>query len=79
MNFFNENLAEHSDDGTGHGFQQLTSRNFIKINISCRLWAWTAPDTSAVSFECSKGPPISTHHLSCHGRPLRQMEPEVMD
>jgi len=26
-----------------------------------------------------KWPPITTHHLSCHGRPLRQMEPEVMD
>jgi len=79
MDFFDENLAEHSDDGTGPGFQQLASSNFLKINISCRLWARAAPDTSAVSSGCSKRPPITTHHLSCHGRPLRQMEPEVMD
>jgi len=44
MDFFDENLAEHSNDGTGPGFQQLASRNFIKINISCRLWA---PDTAS--------------------------------
>jgi len=32
-----------------------------------------------VSSRCSKWPPITTHHLSCHGTPLRQMEPQVMD
>jgi len=79
MDFFDENLAEHSDDRTGPGFQQLAPSNFIKINISCRLWAQAAPDTSTVSSGCSKWPPITTHHLSCHRRPLRQMEPEVMD
>jgi len=51
---FDENPAEHNDDGTGPGFQQLAPTNFIKINISCRLWAWDAPDTSAVSSRCSK-------------------------
>jgi len=79
VDFFDENLAEHSDDGTGPGFQKLASSSFIKINISCTLWARTAPDTSAVSSGCSKWPPITTHHLSCHGRPLWQMELEVMD
>jgi len=34
MNFFEENLEGHSDDGTGPGFQQLASSNFIKIDIS---------------------------------------------
>jgi len=53
MDFFDENLAEHSDDGTGPVFQQLVSSNFIKINIY-RLWARAAPDTSAVSSGCSK-------------------------
>jgi len=52
--FFDENLAEHSDDRTGTVFQQLESINFIKINISCRLWARAAPDTSAVSSGCRK-------------------------
>jgi len=37
----------HSDDGTGPGFQQLAPSNFIKINISCRLWAQAAPDTAS--------------------------------
>jgi len=34
MDFFDENLAEHSDDGTGPGFQQLAPSNFIKIDNS---------------------------------------------
>jgi len=79
MDFLMKNLAEHSDDGTGTGFQQLVPSNFIKINISCRLWARATPDTSAMSSGCSKRLPITTHHLSCHGRPLLQMEPQVMD
>jgi len=29
-----KNLAEHSDDGTGPGFQQLAPSNFIEIDIS---------------------------------------------
>jgi len=37
MDFFDENLAEHSDDGTGPGFQQLAPSNLIKIDVSCRL------------------------------------------
>jgi len=54
MDFFDENLAEHSDDGTAPGFQQLASSNFFKINICCRLWARAAPDISAMSSGCSK-------------------------
>jgi len=79
MDFFDEDLAEDSDDGTGPGFQQLAPSNFIEINICCWLWARAAPVTWAVSSGCSKWPPITTHHLSCHGRQLRQMEPEVID
>jgi len=54
MDFFDENLAEHSNDGSGPAFQQLAPSDFIKTNISCRMWAWAAPDTTAVSSGCSK-------------------------
>jgi len=34
MDFFDENLAEHSDDGTGPGIQQLAPSNLTEIDIS---------------------------------------------
>jgi len=57
-----KNRAEHSDDGTGPGVQQLAPSNFIEIDISCRLWARAAPDN--VSHELWMQQVTARHHTS---------------
>jgi len=63
MDFLMKNLAEHSDDGTGPGFQQLASSNFIKINVS-NLQTLGTGRTRYISCELRMQQVTARHHTS---------------
>jgi len=65
MDFFDENLAEHSDGGTGPGFQQLAASNFIKIDVS-NLQTVGTDHTRYITHEL-RMQKVTTHH---HTSPL---------
>jgi len=63
MDFFDENLAEHSDDGTGPGFQQLAPSNFIEIDVS-NLQTVGMGRTRYISHELWMQQVTAHHHTS---------------
>jgi len=80
MDFLHENLAEHSDDGTGPGFQQLAPSNFIEIDVS-NLQTVGTGRTRYISRELRMQQATAHHHTSSllPGKTITTMEPEVMD
>jgi len=63
MDFFDENLADHNDDGTGPGFQQLAPNNFIKIDVS-NLQTVGTGRTRYISRELRMQQVTAHHHTS---------------